>query len=543
MSDQSPVRVLLVDDDESTLRIVSKMLEAEGLAVEVSTSGRDALARLLQTRYELVLCDVRMPGMTGIDFYFRLKEEFPDYLSRVLFLTGDVASTTTWEFIEERRLPYVLKPVNMDSLHQKLREMIGERPAPPRKVGGIDQRRHRRIAIKATARIRVKRWATRSPELAAVVNASKEGICFLTDRQYRVGTDVAVCFPYTGPNDFEQDGCVVRLVEMGDHRYSTAIAVGESAQRARAALAEQAERRNRRGVSQAPPEPVPLASVSPGEDKGLSELREKMAADRESARRLAEELADLRETYQRLSAQRERLAPEEDVNSPRLRELSGAETAMAQVIHELQTQMEGLQQRVAEGEAMKYQATHDILTGVWNRAAIFDILKRELNRACREATTVSVLMADLDHFKSINDTYGHPDGDAVLKEAAHRITQSVREYDSVGRYGGEEFMIVLAGCDVAVTRKQAERIRARIHAEPVQTPSAAIPVTASIGGATSGDFDAMDALIRAADAALYAAKRNGRNRVEMATADEVRAGKLGRPTIAEAASRQTDHDG
>jgi diguanylate cyclase (GGDEF)-like protein len=523
MSDESPIRVLLVDDDESALRIVGKMLEAEGLAVDVSTSGREALARLLQTRYELVLCDVRMPGMTGIDFYFRLKEEFPDYLSRILFLTGDVASTTTWEFIEERRLPYVLKPVNVDSLRQKLREMIGERPAPPRKVGGIDQRRHRRVAIKATVRIRVKRWATRSPELAAVVNASKEGICFLTDRPYRVGTDVAVCFPYTGPNDFEQDGLVVRVVEMGEHRYSAALALGESAQLARAALAEQAERRSGRGASPAP-EPVRLASVSPGEDKSLSELRETMAADREAARRLADELADLRETYQRLGAQRERLAPQEDVNSPRLRELSGAETAMAQVIHELQSEMESLQQRVAEGEAMKYQATHDVLTGVWNRAAIFDTLKRELNRACREATTVSVLMADLDHFKSINDTYGHPDGDAVLKEAAHRITQSIREYDSVGRYGGEEFMIVLVGCDVAVTRKQAERIRDRIHVEPIQTPSAAIPVTVSIGGAASGEFKSMDALIRAADAALYNAKRNGRNRVEMATADEVPTG-------------------
>jgi len=521
MSDAGAVKVLLVDDDESSLRVLRKMLEAEGLAVDVSTSGSDALARLLQTRYDSILCDMRMPGMTGKDFYFRLKEEFPEYATRLVFLTGDVASTTTWEFIEERRLPYLLKPLNMEAFRQKLREIVGERPAPARQPGKIEERRFRRIAIKATVRIREKRWATRPPEIAAVVNASKEGVCFLTDRSYRLGTDVLVCFPYTGINDIEQDGCVVRAVELGEGRVSVAIALGDAGHRARAKFAAQEERRTGHVAALAPAEPeVSMAGISIAEEKRLLELRQKMAQEREEARRLAEELADLRETHGRIGAQRERMAAQDTANSSPLKELSDAKTAMAQVIEDLQSQMEKLQEQLAEGEALRFQATHDALTGVWNRAAIFDILKRELSRAEADGTLVGLLMADLDHFKSINDNHGHPAGDAVLQAAAQRLGQSVREYDSVGRYGGEEFIVALVGCDAAATLKQAERIRARICAEPVKASAVTVEVTISLGGASSSDFKSLEALVHAADAALYRAKRNGRNRVEMAVAEE-----------------------
>jgi diguanylate cyclase (GGDEF)-like protein len=173
---------------------------------------------------------------------------------------------------------------------------------------------------------------------------------------------------------------------------------------------------------------------------------------------------------------------------------------------------------VAAREAMYFKATHDALTGLWNRAAILDNLNRELIRARRQTAPMGILLLDLDRFKSINDAYGHFVGDDVLKEAARRMLASVRVYDSVGRYGGEEFLIVLPGCDESSTREKAEQLRKTLEGRVVETSEGSLHVTLSIGALSTDvwrDGDA-DTLLRAADAALYRAKDAGRNRIEMA---------------------------
>ena len=168
---------------------------------------------------------------------------------------------------------------------------------------------------------------------------------------------------------------------------------------------------------------------------------------------------------------------------------------------------------------LQFEAAHDRLTGLWNRGAIMDLLQRETQRIVRIGGPLGVIMADIDHFKRINDSYGHQTGDAVLREVAQRLLQSVRNYDYVGRYGGEEFLVVLTACmpsDLIVT---AERMRTYVSEKPVDTDTGPIPVTISIGLAarhTVGrDIKGKD-LVRAADSALYVAKANGRNRVERA---------------------------
>jgi diguanylate cyclase (GGDEF)-like protein len=179
-------------------------------------------------------------------------------------------------------------------------------------------------------------------------------------------------------------------------------------------------------------------------------------------------------------------------------------------IIELQNQL------VAAREALREQATHDLLTGLWNRAAIFDFLKRELNRAERDGGPVSVVLADLDHFKQVNDTYGHLAGDVVLREAARRMTESLRSHDLIGRYGGEEFLLVLPGCDAARAAGLAERLRRCVGDQAVSMAEGAITATVSLGVAATHTPAAAEAekLLRAADDALYRAKRAGRNRVE-----------------------------
>ncbi len=172
---------------------------------------------------------------------------------------------------------------------------------------------------------------------------------------------------------------------------------------------------------------------------------------------------------------------------------------------------------LATREALREQATKDSLTKVWNRPSILDNLNGELARADRDPRPIGVVLVDLDHFKSINDTYGHFAGDTVLQEAARRMRQSIRLYDSIGRYGGEEFLILLPGCDEPTTIAQAERLRAQLTEETVSLPSTSLVLTASFG-CTSAPPNARlsaDTLIRRADEALYQAKRLGRNRVEL----------------------------
>jgi two-component system, cell cycle response regulator len=182
-------------------------------------------------------------------------------------------------------------------------------------------------------------------------------------------------------------------------------------------------------------------------------------------------------------------------------------------------------QLVAVQAALREEATHDPLTKAWNRAGILEILQREYARAQRVQGSVGVVMADLDYFKPINDTYGHLAGDEVLRELSRRMISSVRPYDAIGRYGGEEFVIVFPDCSAESAFQRAEQLKQDITRKPVETNSAIITVTASLGVAASdqGRCEDFEILLRAADAALYRSKAEGRNRTTLATREEIAA--------------------
>jgi diguanylate cyclase (GGDEF)-like protein len=178
-----------------------------------------------------------------------------------------------------------------------------------------------------------------------------------------------------------------------------------------------------------------------------------------------------------------------------------------------QTQLDLIRER----DALHRKAMLDSLTHLWNRQAILDVLDRELARSRRTAEPVAVLMVDVDHFKQVNDRHGHLAGDFALQEVARRLRASVRPYDAIGRYGGEEFLVVLSGCGSDSASRIGEKIRSRVGLAPVELPKARIPITLSAGVAAS-DALGLDplALVAAADAALYRAKAGGRDRVELA---------------------------
>lgn len=169
-------------------------------------------------------------------------------------------------------------------------------------------------------------------------------------------------------------------------------------------------------------------------------------------------------------------------------------------------------------EELLFRATHDGLTGISNRGVALEALNREHSRQLREGGSFGIILADLDHFKYINDKHGHLVGDAVLKEAASRILSCTRSYDTVGRFGGEEFLIVVPSSGPLGPLGLAERMRKVLEAQPFTTDAGTINVTGSFGVAISNRDDQLDTqgLIRLADNALYRAKDNGRNRSELA---------------------------
>jgi diguanylate cyclase (GGDEF)-like protein len=175
-------------------------------------------------------------------------------------------------------------------------------------------------------------------------------------------------------------------------------------------------------------------------------------------------------------------------------------------------------QLVAAHEELREKAMHDPLTALLTRGAFFEISDHEFARARRSRTPVSIVMADIDHIKSINDRFGHPGGDEVLREVARRLLATFRKEDAVGRYGGEEFVALAVGCEGADAIALAERFRQAVERDPFAIGAEWLDVTTSVGVVTGAAADGIQELVRAADEALYCAKSAGRNRVVSAKA-------------------------
>jgi diguanylate cyclase (GGDEF)-like protein len=165
-------------------------------------------------------------------------------------------------------------------------------------------------------------------------------------------------------------------------------------------------------------------------------------------------------------------------------------------------------------EEVQRLAITDSLTGLYNRRHFFELAEHELQRARRYRRSLSAIMLDIDHFKQVNDTYGHAVGDHVLKEVADSCRQAMRKEDVLGRYGGEEFVIMMPESNLVATCQVAERLRQSIAQKTIDTEVGPVMVTVSLGVITLDDeCSTLETLLAGADQALYWAKRSGRNRV------------------------------
>jgi diguanylate cyclase (GGDEF)-like protein len=163
---------------------------------------------------------------------------------------------------------------------------------------------------------------------------------------------------------------------------------------------------------------------------------------------------------------------------------------------------------------LQTQASRDSLTGLWNRKQMFRILDKEINRSHRNDQPIGLLMVDIDKFKSINDTHGHQMGDLVLMEVVEVLRKSVRNYDEICRYGGDEILVILPNCSSVRTKAIAERLRKNVTEHKIKGDNVSLYVTLSFGGASAENFSrdiSVESLILAADEALLEAKNKGRN--------------------------------
>jgi diguanylate cyclase (GGDEF)-like protein len=241
-----------------------------------------------------------------------------------------------------------------------------------------------------------------------------------------------------------------------------------------------------RPSSPASRDPGPRSVPAPVSDSALDRVRATLAEPAHAAAPLAVPLADLAERYEKL-----------------LRRLN----KLVLISDRFQNQLQD------SNLHLEHLASTDILTGLTSRQAMSTWLEAEVRRARGEHRPLALLSLDIDHFKSVNDTYGHEAGDAVLVTVAAAIQRDRRRGDQAGRWGGEEFVVVLPDCPLADALPLAEKLRATIAEQWVIVGERPIAVTASIGVAAFTPDDTIDDLLRRADQAMYAAKHGGRNRV------------------------------
>jgi diguanylate cyclase (GGDEF)-like protein len=184
---------------------------------------------------------------------------------------------------------------------------------------------------------------------------------------------------------------------------------------------------------------------------------------------------------------------------------------------ELKVRIQNGERIIALQDLQLQKANTDSLTQLWNRKKILELLEEELNRNFRENKPVGVIMLDIDNFKTINDTYGHLIGDKIIIEVASRLQKQMRTYDKIGRYGGDELLLVLPGLSRQDAKNIAERLRKSVSAEKIQTDAGALDTTVSLGvsifdkASRPSTQKIIEKIIEESDHALYMAKRRGRN--------------------------------
>lgn len=455
-------RVLVVDDSASMRRAIQIRLEELGHRVTLAASGEEAFARCTQETFELVISDVTMGAVSGVHLCRMLRAEPTTRDVAIVLLTADDGPRSKFwgrhagcdAYVSKREPETLAQAVDVALAARpgKTNPQRGARPIDPlERLSRVLDRHLLQAVVASEARALMEHVGDRARMFEAALD--------LFD-------DVLAC-PYA----------VLELESRGGSRRGTALLV-------RGALSAKPSEHEKQALGLDPDQVLDAVRRSDefGPPQPGDVLVQPVVAGREVVGRL-------------------RL-----YGGPRGLGNDDAETAVW-----LAAALGPVLKSLLLVEETQRLATTDPLTGLNNRRTIEAALQVEVHRASRYGSPVSVILCDVDRFKSINDTFGHPTGDEVLCALARTLQQSLREVDVVGRWGGEEFLIVLPETDVAGALIVAERLCAAIRAI---SPFHAGPpsVTMSAGVATYSLGTTRDAFLRQVDSALYEAKRTGRDR-------------------------------
>jgi two-component system cell cycle response regulator len=474
-------KVLVADDSPLVLRIIEKMLAGAGYAVLTARDGIEAIEKVVAEGVDLVILDVMMPRMNGYQACRILKTEATTKSIPVVILTSkDQAGDRFWG-LETGADYYVTKDSDPLRILELVKNILASDAGPPRSA--LADARTSGVDILSRVNDLLDRKLYEATILSEIGRVARGLVQFdQTLKSVMALVARVVDFTVGGMAFVERDEVEVELLV--NRRTSDAVVDA-----ARSRLLE--------------------AVVAARGGAALDAVRARVFAEGATSQGTEEALGGFAsfpvETNNRLAGMLvvtgravERMTPE-------------TRSFLAQVANQAHIVMEN--SRLFE--RVRNLAIRDSLTDLFNHRHILDLVAHEFERVGRYQSTLSVLMIDVDHFKRINDEHGHPAGDAVLREMAHLLRQTLRTTDALGRTGGEEFVAVLPHTGPEEARQTAERIRHCVQQRRFRAGEAEVSISVSLGMAScpSPTIESADALLREADKALYRAKEAGRNRV------------------------------
>jgi two-component system, cell cycle response regulator len=479
-------KVLVADDSPLVLRMVEKMLEGAGLSVSTARDGLEAIEKAFAEDFNLVILDVMMPRMTGYQACRLLKTEPLTKAVPVVILTSkDQAGDRFWG-LETGADYYITKDAEPHRIVDLVRNILSVDggPRPAREEAAVP-RPELDILSRVNELLDRKLYqATVLSEISRVAGTLEN----FDETFVSVMGQVARVVDFTlGAMVFVEDEDELEVMILRNRPVAASV-VEEAKIRVLEAVA--AERPYRPLARMQARVLAPAAGVTGGSPE--TALTGFAAFPVLAKDRLSGFMALVGRAVSRIDGD--------------------TQTFLAQVAQQAHIVTEN--SRLFD--RLRRMASRDSLTDLYNHRHSIEVLSNEFGRVGRYAQGLSLLMIDLDHFKRINDEHGHPTGDALLKEFARLLRDMLRAVDSVGRYGGEEFVVILPHTSAEEARQTADRIRRRVEGHEFTAAGKPLRVMVSAGVASypSSSVDSPESLIREADKALYRAKQGGRNRVE-----------------------------
>ncbi len=482
MSESGPIRILYMEDDPGLARLFEKRLERAGYIVDIARNGEEGLAMYEAGSYDVVATDQQMPVHTGLDVIRIMAAQGP--LPPMIMVTGTGSERIAVEAMKLGAGDYVVKDVEGGylSLLPTVIEQVLQRRRLVEEKQRAEAERERLLVAEREQRLLAETLA--EVTLAITSLTSHEAV------QDEILRQVQRIVPYCTANIALWEGDTLRVVRWRGYEAFGGEELVSSLVQTLDDLT------------------VDLEVIQSGQPLVIPDTRQKPSwvvfeetAWIRSYLALPICLHDRVLGLLRLDGDTPGGFSAEDAK--RLQPLANA-AAIA------------LENARLFGEVQRLAIT-DGLTGTYNRRHFFELAEREIERGRRYGHAVSAIMLDIDHFKQVNDTYGHATGDQVLRAAAERCSESIRDVDILGRYGGEEFVVVLPATDLSGALSTAERLRQCVAETPIPTDRGDVTITISLGVASNiQDNGDLAVLLNRADAAMYAAKQAGRNRVAVA---------------------------